>query len=251
MAILTAVVDLGAGVGAWFTGRDLDGPTPALGQAGNLAHRRPHLPTELAATREQVARRIGQPVANWHFMQQVHGAVVRVVDEDTPPGAELRDVDAAVTALVDRPLVVQVADCVPVLFAGPTTVGVAHAGRAGVHRGVVAAAVHALQELGDAPQTVQAVIGPAIGGCCYEVPGDLQERIAAEYPAARASTTWGTPSLDLPSAVHAQLDRLGVDDVARLEDTCTRCDPRWFSHRRDPTSGRQVGIVVRTSEVAA
>jgi hypothetical protein len=29
--------------------------------------------------------------------------------------------------------------------------------------------------------------------------------------------------------------------------SCTRCDPeqRWFSHRADPDTGRQLGVVVR------
>ena len=245
MAILIAAVDLGPGVGAWFTGRDPDVARPAIGQAGNLSHRRPHLPAELARNRQQVARRIGQPTARWHLMQQVHGAEVAIVDDATPLGAELRDVDAAVTVGSDRPLVVQVADCVPVLVAGPTTIGVAHAGRAGVSEGVVGAAVAAMRRLGDAPETLRAVIGPAIGGCCYEVPAALQDEVTGVVPEARATTTWGTPSLDLRAGVRAQLSASGVGDVTQVADTCTRCDARWFSHRRDPTSGRQVGVVVR------
>jgi polyphenol oxidase len=106
--------------------------------------------------------------------------------------------------------------------------------------------VAALQELGEQPHDLRAAIGPAIGGCCYEVPADLHDEVGTQQPAAIATTTWGTPSLDLPAAVDAQLRRSGVDTVSRLE-TCTRCDPeaRWFSHRRDAQSGRQVGIVVR------
>ena len=252
MTILVVTVDLGPSVDGWFTGRDpatTESGVPAtVGQPGNLAHRRPHLPAMLAADRARVARSIGHPADRWHLMRQVHGRQVAVVDGSWRRGAELPDVDGAVTDLADRPLVVQTADCVPVLLAGRRSVGVAHAGRLGVHLGVVDAVVSALTDLGEEPHHLRAAIGPAIGGCCYEVPADLRDEIGAGQPAAIATTTWGTPSLDLPGAVEAQLGRSGVAVVSRMQ-TCTRCDPeaRWFSHRGDQRAGRQVGIVVRRS----
>jgi YfiH family protein len=219
-----------------------------VGQPGNLAHRRPHVPSALAADRADVARTVGYPADQWHHLRQVHGDAVAVVGEDCPPGKELREVDAAVTTLSDRPLVVQVADCVPVLLAGPRAIGAAHAGRRGVHAGVVQTAVSAMAAAGDAPSALSAAIGPAIGGCCYEVPAEIQQQVGQVEPTAIAVTTWGSPSLDLPMAVHAQLERLGVTSISHV-GSCTRCDPgaRWFSHRGDPGAGRQVGLIVRPS----
>jgi YfiH family protein len=239
-------VELGSGVGAWFTGRDLDLDEPPLGRAGNLAHRRPHRPVDLASARAELGTRTGTDPRVWHLLHQVHGAEVAVVTASTPPGAELRGVDAAVTDEPDRPLVVQVADCVPVLVTAPTAVGVAHAGRRGVELGVVARLVAAVADLGVRTDALSAVIGPAIGGCCYEVPAALRDEVAAVVPDTRAETTWGTPSLDLPAGVEAQLADAEVADVRRVGG-CTRCDPdrRWFSHRGDPGAGRQVGLVVR------
>lgn len=246
MSVLVLDVDLGAGVGAWFTGRDREAAPRAIGRPGNLSHRRPHHPAALAADRAAVGRRIGHPPERWVTMHQVHDAHVGIVDESTPDGAEVRGVDALVTAQVGRPLAVSTADCVPVLLAGPSSVAVAHAGRKGVQAGVVGAAVRAMGSLGDAPADVRAAIGPAIGGCCYEVPPAMHDEVVAGDPVAAARTTWGTPALDLPAAVAAQLAALGVADVQR-SDTCTRCDPdqRWFSHRADPDTGRQFGLVVR------
>lgn len=249
MTILVVPAALGPVVDGWFTGRGLAGTgSGTVGQPGNLAHRRPHLPGVLAGDRARVAQTIGQAADRWHLMRQVHGREVAVVEPTCRPGTELRDVDAAVTVLEDRPLVVQAADCVPVLVAGRRTIGVAHAGRRGVHLGVVDAVVSALSELGERPDDLRVAIGPAIGGCCYEVPAELRDEVGTQQPAAVATTTWGTPSLDLPAAVEAQLRDLGVQAISRMR-TCTRCDPqaRWFSHRGDPRSGRQVGIVVRRS----
>jgi polyphenol oxidase len=237
-------VDLGEGVAAWFTGRDRDLPEPPVGAAGNLSHRRPHRPADLARARREIAGLVGVPADRWHLMHQVHGAEVAGIEAHTPAGMEVRGVDALVTACTQRPLVVQVADCVPVLLAGPGGVAAVHAGRQGVAAGVVRRAARSVAGTSsDAP--TRAAIGPAIGGCCYEVPAELREQVAAESPAAWATTRWGTPSLDLPAAVRTQLAEAGITDVERVGG-CTFEDERFFSHRRDPWAGRQVGIVVKT-----
>lgn len=245
MTVPVLPVELLDGVGAWFTGRPDDDPAPAVGRAGNLSHRRPHLPRRLAADRAEVCQRLGLATDDLHWMRQVHGADVGVVGPTTPAGAELRDVDALVTEVPGRALVVQVADCVPVLLAstaGP--VAAVHAGRRGMAAGVVQATLDRLSALGATPDTLSAVVGPAIGGCCYEVPQDLHDEVAGDHPEASARTTWGTPSLDLPAAVAGILRRGGVGNVASA-GSCTRCGSGWFSHRADPDAGRQVGIVVR------
>lgn len=240
--MLIEPVDLGDGVGAWFTGRDPTVPAPPVGQAGNLAHRRPHRPGDLAAARARVAAATRTVVTDWHLMEQRHGAEIAVVDERTPPGAELRAVDGIVTRVPDRPLAVQVADCVPVLLAGPDVVAAVHAGRRGVAVGVVPAALASIAELGIAPTALRAVVGPAIGPCCYEVPPGMRDDFRAHHPATAGSTSWGTPSLDLPAGVAAQLAAAGV--AHERSSVCVRCDERWFSHRRDADAGRQVGLVV-------
>ncbi len=243
MTIPVHPVDLGSvGAQGWFTGRPARDDA-SVGRAGNLSHRRPHVPTRLAADRRSVARVIGFAAPTWQWMGQVHGADVAVVGDDTPQGAEHRGVDGLVTTRADVPLVVQVADCVPVLFASDGVIGVAHAGRRGIAAGILEAVVARLRALG--ATAVTGVVGPSIGGCCYEVPLEMHDAFVVDDPAASATTEWGTHSLDLPAAVERRLDRLDVA-VTRFE-ACTRCDAdrRWFSHRADPQAGRMVGIAVR------
>lgn len=247
MVVLVESVDLGDDVGAWFTGRSSQQTvTEGLAPTGNLSHYRPHRPADLARDRQHVAEVIGQPVERWHLMRQVHGARVAVVDESVAPGSLLRDVDAAVTTLLDRPLVVTVADCVPVVAAGPTAVGVAHAGRQGVVEGVAETLIEHMVAVGNDVAELQVALGPSIRGCCYEVPRHLHDEVVADRAATSATTTWGTPSLDLASGVAATLAACGVNNVV-THQSCTACDPeqRWFSHRRDRSTGRFAGIVVR------
>lgn len=236
-------VELNGHAAGWFTGRDPAAPQPPIGERDNLSHRRPHRPGDLAEARAELAAVSRTDVRHWHLMRQVHGRAVGVVTDRTPPGAEFADVDALVTAEAHRALVVLAADCVPVLLAGDGVAGVAHAGRVGLASGVISATLDAAAGLGAVPERLVAVIGPAIGGCCYEVPAQLRDEVAGPRPAAYARSSWGTPSLDLPAAVRAELDGAGVRQIVDV-GVCTRCDPRWFSHRRDPAAGRHAGMVV-------
>ncbi len=251
MSTVIEEAPLGHDARGWFTGRDPQAPERPFAAGGNLSHHRPHRPADLASDRAHVGRLTGTEPSTWHFMQQVHGPEVGTIHSRTPAGAQLRDVDALVTTEADRPLLVQVADCVPILLAADGAVGAVHAGRRGVVLGIIDAAIAALERLGVATERIVAAIGPAIGGCCYELPIDERDRSLASLPdevatAATATTDWGSPSLDLGAAAVAQLTAAGATVGSRVE-ACTWCDPddRWFSHRADPTAGRQVGMVLR------
>ena len=183
------------------------------------------------ATAANLARVLADfaPGAALADMRQVHGATVVTVDGSG-----------------DRPdvvLLVRVADCVPVLLADPDAgvLGVAHAGRPGLAAGVVPATVARMRELGAAEVT--AWVGPHVCGGCYEVPEAMREEVGDVVPAAVATTTWGTPSLDLGAGVRAQLADAGVAvvDLAR----CTRESADLYSYRRDGAGAGRLGGLVR------
>ncbi len=247
MPPLVEPVPLRRGVRAWFTGRALDDARPRIGEAGNLSARRPHEPTRLAADRHAAYGAMGLDARDVHTMRQVHGSTVTVVGDGVPAGAQAPDSDALVSDQPGRALAVMVADCVPLLVAAPGAVAAAHAGRLGAIAGIVDQTLDVLDDVATGADRI-AAIGPSIRGCCYEVPAAMQADAARRAPAAATTTTWGTPSIDLPVLVAADLDRRGVTvvDAGR----CTACDERWFSHRRDPGSGRQAGVIV-LDEVAA
>ena len=177
----------------------------------------------------------GAALADLH---QVHGC--DVVSADGP--VDRARADGLVTDRPDVVLMVRAADCVPVLLADPVAgvVGAVHAGRPGLAAGVVPATVVRMRDLGAADIT--AWIGPHVCGACYEVPAAMRDEVGAVEPASVATTSWGTPSLDLGAGVRAQLDRGGVRvvDVAR----CTRESADLYSYRRDGRSaGRLAGVI--------
>ncbi|MCX6401212.1 MAG: peptidoglycan editing factor PgeF [Propionibacteriales bacterium] len=173
-------------------------------------------------------------------LHQVHGATVEVVDARHRGGRP--DADSIVTGSPGLTLMVRAADCVPVLLADPEAqvIGAAHAGRLGMVRGVVPATVARMRELG--AERITAWVGPHICGACYEVPAVLQDEVAAAVPASRATTSWGTPALDIGAGVRAQL---AIDDVEVVDaGRCTRESPELYSYRRDGAdAGRQAGLI--------
>jgi YfiH family protein len=181
---------------------------------------------------------------------QVHGNDVLVVGPEGPRHDvhdHLHGVgDGLVTAEPGVTLSVRAADCVPVLLADPDAgvIGACHCGRPGVVAGIVPATVAAMRELG--ATAITAWVGPHVCGRCYEVPPELQDEVAAVEPATRATTSWGTPALDVGAGVVAQLERgdVAVVDVSR----CTLESPGLYSYRREGTrSGRQAGLIRRTA----
>ncbi|SEC82422.1 conserved hypothetical protein [Streptomyces sp. 2231.1] len=200
-------------------------------------------PEAVRGNRELAAKSLGLEAGRVVWMNQVHGADVAVVDE--PWGERpVPEVDAIVTVRRGLALAVLTADCVPVLLADPVAgvVAAAHAGRPGMTKGVVTAAVRAMTGLGAEPEHIVARTGPAVCGRCYEVPEQMRAEVAAVEPAAHAVTGWGTPAVDVSAGVHAQLDRLGVCDRAQ-SPVCTLESDDHFSYRRDRTTGRLAGYV--------
>lgn len=158
------------------------------------------------------------------------------------------EADALATRRRDLALAVVTADCVPVLIAAESpgaepALAAVHAGWRGVASRIAPAAV---ERLGARPGAMAAWIGPAIGGCCYEVGEDVARRVAAGAGAeggfARPGPR-GRPHVDLAAAVESQLRAAGVGRIRRV-DRCTRCDPDLWSYRREGrAAGRNLAII--------
>lgn len=201
---------------------------------------------EHVATRRRVAEALWDDAGSDETlavasMRQVHGADVgRVTHRES--GSQTAD--ALVTHDFDVALVVRVADCTPVVLAhrAEPLVGVVHAGREGLVRGVVPAAVAAM-DLGHA-HLLHAWVGPRACGRCYELPEDMADAVESAVPGTRSTTSWGTPAVDVGAGVVSQLRELGVTvhDIGR--DACTIEDDRFWSHRRQGDRAGRMGAVV-------
>ncbi len=200
-------------------------------------------PAAVRVNRATVAERVGIPADRFVWMRQVHSAVVRVVG-DGPPG----ECDGIVTAAAGVALGVLAADCVPILAADRVAgvIGAAHAGRRGAAGGIGRRLIEVMTERGAVAGRIEIRLGPAICGRCYEVPADMRDEVEAALPGSACVTDRGTPGLDLRAGLRAQFDGLGTGPV-RLDSRCTHTDPDLFSHRRGAPTGRQAGLIWRSS----
>jgi YfiH family protein len=164
-------------------------------------------------------------------------------------GTVLPETDALLTKVPGVSLLMRFADCSSVFFFDPVrrVVGIAHAGWRGAAVGCVRATVRTMMEqFGCDPADVWAGIGPTIGPCCYEVGPEVVEAVQAACP-PRADVvryTNGRAHLDLPGAVHAQLQVAGVE---RIEDCglCTACRvDEFFSHRAERGRTGRFGVAM-------
>lgn len=190
-------------------------------------------PGRVARNRRAVVAATGQDGIQW--LDQVHGTEVVRVDA---PGPAIT-ADAAWTERRGMALAVAVADCVPAVVCDTagTVAAVVHCGWRGAVGGIVEASV---DQLPVAPEALEVWLGPAICRRCYEVRGDVYDRAGGgpTFQPVRA----GTWRFDLPEYVALRFETLGVREVVR-SGLCTRCDDRFFSHRRDGVTGRSAAVV--------
>lgn len=205
--------------------------------AGNLALHVGDDPSLVLQRRTELEAEMGIAAGSLQFMNQVHGATVALADGTS------RTPEADAMVSLGTPLAVMVADCIPLLLAGTSRSGpvlsAIHAGRPGLAAGVVPAAVDRMRALG--ATGIRAWLGPSICGRCYEVPRHLQEQIAAVVPAAIATTSWGTPGLDLPAGARSQLEEAGVS--VEYSGQCTLETESLYSYRRNRNTGRFAGVI--------
>lgn len=203
----------------------------------------------------RLARAVGFDPGLFHQAVQVHGAALLVAGGDPTATLALEADALAAEPGTRRAVAVRVADCVPVLLADPASgrVVAAHAGWRGIEAGVVREGVRHLVSSGGSAEALIAAIGPCIGPCCFEVGGDIAERIAkASSDDVIVRRAGDKAFVDLRRAVRAQLRALAltddaIDDVpGRGAEGCTRCDrERFYSYRRDgDASGRLLGVIV-------
>lgn len=200
-------------------------------------------PTAFLARR--LARALGLAEIPIVRATQVHGTAAQRVTEAPAAGTvfDAGSRDILVTDLSRVALVVQTADCVPVVLAGQESVGIAHAGWRGSARNAAGAAVEELSRLDVSPPRMRAWLGPSIGPCCYEVGGEVAAQFAGEF--VRRSCA-GRYTLDLPAVNRSQLEAAGVPAANIFaHPACTHCGGEKFaSYRRDgAAAGRMITLV--------
>jgi YfiH family protein len=173
------------------------------------------------------------------WMKQVHGAAVI----DPEPGVPETEADAAVTRRAGIVCAVTTADCLPVLLSDRAgrVAGIAHAGWRGLAGGIIESTVRAMGSPGD----LIAYIGPGIGPHRYEVGEDVRRAFVERDGSAAASfapVRDGKYLADLNALARGRLSAAGVTEIYG-GGFCTASEKRFFSFRRDRTTGRMASLI--------
>lgn len=234
-----------ANVGALVTLR-AGGTSPAPyddGQGGGGLNLGTHVgddPALVAANRARLRRLLPQEPA---WLSQVHSPDV----VDAAEVSAKTQADASFSTKPGTVCVMMTADCLPVLFSDREgkIVGAAHAGWRGLAEGVLENTVTAMQARG--AKDVLAWMGPAIGPEQFEVGAEVREAFMAKNPDAEAAfrAYEGRPGkylADIYLLARQRLQRAGVTDITG-GGLCTVTDPRFYSYRRDKTTGRMASLI--------
>ncbi|MDR3722320.1 MAG: peptidoglycan editing factor PgeF [Candidatus Acidoferrales bacterium] len=227
--------------------------------------------------RKKFFRAIGADKLRAITLRQIHSDVAHRVDSSNAGAKDAPQGDALFTREPGLLLVVQTADCIPILLADPKRRAIAaiHAGWRGTLRRIAAKTLGRMHmEFGTRPEDVIAALGPGIGRCCYEVGSEVARDFDAQFPNARewfdgpfdalASgendpnwLPWLTmmPPGHQPPPLRVHLDLIaanrailaGAGIPARQISSsglCTACRTDvLFSYRRERTTGRLMAAI--------
>jgi polyphenol oxidase len=237
----------------------------------------------VAANREKFFRAIGAPKMRVVALRQIHSDIIHIVNSEEASSAKaalpenVPQGDALITRERGVLLVVQTADCIPILLADTKrhTVAAIHSGWRGTLNRIAAKTLGRMQmEFGTRPEDVVAALGPGIGRCCYEVGEEVAREFAAQFPEARewfdgpfdslaageSDPNWlpwltMKPPGHAPPPLRVQLDLIAANRAILASagvaprnisssGQCTSCRADlFFSYRRERTTGRMIAAI--------
>jgi YfiH family protein len=161
--------------------------------------------------------------------------------------------DGLITCVAGLALAIFTADCVPIVFieAARRIVGVVHAGWRGTYAQIALRALEKITQLDGQLANVWVWLGPAIGGCCYEIGEELANDFAKRFQhlASLDGAFLSGRYLDLIQLNRLQLISAGIPGShIKASGICTKHSlDRFYSYRAEgEQAGRIVTMIART-----
>ena len=147
--------------------------------------------------------------------------------------------DGLVTKERGLPLMIYIADCVPVLLHDEKAgvIGAVHCGWKSSVADILGAAVDNMVRLGARAENIHAAIGASIGKCCFEcdddVPNAVTRYLGGDVDGLFEKRPNGKTHVDLRGANERRLRQLGLKpENIDVSSECTMCNPKkYWSHR--------------------
>ena len=180
-------------------------------------------------TRFSIACHAGFSPDSLAVPQQVHSTEVKWVDT---PG-KYSGMDGLITSRIGLFITLKIADCVPVYFFEPKKhmIGLVHSGWRGTAGGIIINTIKLMQQHGAQIGKILVYMGPAIGGCCYEVDAEVADSFDNESKLKVNNRKW---KIDLHKQIRLQLIESGISVFnIHASDICTYESQICHSYRRD------------------
>lgn len=176
------------------------------------------------------------------YPQQTHSDNIEIVDEKT----EYPDTDGLIITQKNIPIALKFADCTPLIFYDTKQkIGaISHAGWRGTAQKIGPKTILKMRvNFGSNPKDIIAIIGPAIGLCCYEVSDEVRSKLL-ETVSDHSDLTQGL-NVDLKQINARQLQEIGVTKID-ICPYCTSCDnDLFYSYRKENgTSERHYAMLM-------
>lgn len=214
---------------AFFTTRDLS----------LKAGERDDLIPEVENNKKLVCEGLNIPFENLVIPQQTHSDNVEIiylkVRSASASHLTLENTDALVTNEPNIALALNFADCVPILFYDPIekVIAAAHAGWRGTVAKIGPKTVDKMvKNFNSNPEDIIALIGPAIGKCCFEAGEDVLAQLKQSVN-GNFSVAFSDFNADLKLINKLQLLDSGVKKID-VSEYCTSCQNElFFSYRKE------------------
>ena len=170
-----------------------------------------------------VSERIITPV-------QTHSDNIEVVDLKT----EYPDTDGLILTNSNDTIYLKFADCTPLIFYDPVNkIGaVSHAGWRGTAAKIGVKTVEKMRvNFGTNPNNIIALIGPAIGLCCYEVSEEVRDKLLSTVQ--NSTDLYKEHNVDLKKINARQLEENGVNKIDICPYCTSCCNDLFYSYRKE------------------
>ena len=203
---------------------------------GNIAYHVTDNTKEVDSNREKLAQKHSYDNTKLIYMNQIHSNIVEIVTSNSKKPITA---DAIITIEKNLPIMVMVADCIPIALYDSVNeiIAVVHAGRNGTFLKILEKTIEKMvDELGANVGNIVIDLGPSIGGCCYEVDDTLAKICSESFGEQYVKNN------------HIDLQAINIDQALTMgikkeniyqSDVCTKCGGKeYFSYRLDSSCGR-------------
>ena len=202
---------------------------------------------EITRNKKLLANYLGIESQNLVFPTQTHSTniVVANISQDDYP-----ETDGLILTKPDLAIFLNFADCTPViLYDEKQNIGaVSHAGWRGTAGKIARLTVEKMKnEFNSNPSDIVALIGPAIGFCCYDVGEEVFEKLSASVSdfSGLYEIREGKIFVDLKNINKRQLEETGVERI----DVCSYCtvhnNDLFYSYRNENSTTLRHSAVLK------